>query len=93
MTKVIRDSESNVINIGDWDDKGGLNPMPDGATEKDETVITGGDGSLIAEEDYRKARKSEYPAIGDQLDYIYEHGLDAWKSDMIKPVKDKYPKG
>ena len=37
-------------------------------------------------------RKSAYPNISDQLDKIYHEGIDAWKADMIKPVKDKYPK-
>ena len=41
---------------------------------------------------YDEQRKAEYPPIGDQLDKIYHDGIDAWKADMIKPVKDKYPK-
>ena len=41
---------------------------------------------------YDVKRRDEYPPIGDQLDYIYHNGLDKWKADMIKPVKDKYPK-
>jgi hypothetical protein len=41
---------------------------------------------------YADRRKAEYPAIGDQLDKIYHEGIDAWKADMIKPIKDKYPK-
>ena len=42
--------------------------------------------------EYTNKRKLEYPSIGDQLDKIYHDGIDAWKADMIKPVKDKYPK-
>ena len=42
--------------------------------------------------EYQRNRADEYPDIGDQLDYIYHNGLTKWKSDMIKPVKDKYPK-
>ena len=42
--------------------------------------------------EYMKKRKREYPSIGDQLDKIYHEGIDAWKADMIKPVKDKYLK-
>ena len=38
-------------------------------------------------------RRSAYPNIGEQLDYIFHNGITKWKSDMIKPVKDKYPKG
>ena len=41
--------------------------------------------------EYQRNRANEYPDIGDQLDYIYHNGLTKWKSDMIKPVKDKYP--
>tara|TARA_R110002110_G_scaffold350438_1_gene560469 strand:+ start:263 stop:577 length:315 start_codon:yes stop_codon:yes gene_type:complete len=41
---------------------------------------------------YSMKRMTEYPSIQDQLDYIYHNGLTKWKSDMIKPVKDKHPK-
>ena len=43
--------------------------------------------------EYQRLRVKEYPAIADQLDYIYHNGIDAWKEDMIDPVKNKYPKG
>ena len=43
--------------------------------------------------EYQRNRAREYPAIADQLDYIYHNGVDAWKQDMIDPVKNKYPKG
>ena len=49
--------------------------------------------ALIASEAYKEKRATEYPAITDQLDYIYHNGIDAWKTDMIDPVKAKYPKG
>ena len=49
--------------------------------------------TLIASEAYKDKRVAEYPAIADQLDYIYHNGIDAWKTDMIDPVKVKYPKG
>ena len=44
-------------------------------------------------EQYKYQRAKEYPAITDQLDYIYHNGIEAWKTDMIDPVKNKYPKG
>ena len=44
-------------------------------------------------EQYKYQRVAEYPSITDQLDYIYHNGIDAWKTDMIDPVKAKYPKG
>ena len=43
-------------------------------------------------QDYARNREKEYPKIGDQLDKIYHDGIDAWKEDMILPVKEKYPK-
>ena len=33
-----------------------------------------------------------YPAIGEQLDYIFHNGLEAWKTDIIQPIKDQFPK-
>lgn len=44
-------------------------------------------------EQYKYQRQQAYPAIAEQLDYIYHNGVDAWKKDMIDPVKNKYPKG
>ena len=41
---------------------------------------------------YARSRKSEYPDWGTQLDYIYHNGLEKWKSDIVDPVKAKYPK-
>ena len=41
---------------------------------------------------YADRRKSEYPSIPDQLDYIYHNGIEKWKTDMVLPVKNKYPK-
>ena len=33
-----------------------------------------------------------YPSVGEQLDYIYHNGVDKWKTDIVDPVKAKYPK-
>ena len=41
---------------------------------------------------YQRNRRKEYPAYGAQFDYIYHHGVAKWKTDMIDPVKNKYPK-
>jgi hypothetical protein len=53
--------------------------------------------STEAEDDWQKTqyqrdRKKEYPSPQEQLDYIYHNGIDAWKSDIIDPIKAKYPK-
>jgi len=42
--------------------------------------------------EYQRQRAMSYPALGDQLDYIYHNGLDKWKTDIVDPVKAKYPK-
>lgn len=49
--------------------------------------------ALMAAEEYKDLRATEYPPLAEQLDYIYHNGVDAWKKDMIDPVKNKYPKG
>jgi hypothetical protein len=66
------------------------------AYDKDEKEVTYDNNAidaLVASEVYKELRAKEYPAIADQLDYIYHNGIDAWKTDMIDPVKTKYPKG
>ena len=42
--------------------------------------------------EYQRQRAMSYPALGDQLDYIYHNGIDKWKTDVVDPVKKKYPK-
>ena len=42
--------------------------------------------------EYSRKRAEEYPSIGTQLDYIYHNGIDKWKTDIVDPVKAKYPK-
>ena len=41
---------------------------------------------------YKAERQTEYPDWGTQLDYIYHNGIDKWKTDVVDPVKKKYPK-
>ena len=41
---------------------------------------------------YKDDRKAEYPDWGTQLDYIYHNGIEKWKTDIVDPVKAKYPK-
>ena len=132
MEKLIyRDSNGDVINIGEWDARlvhkknpdadnmtmgeakimrvAGLNPeylydsegnpiveetnpLPEGATSRVETIIQRADGGLAAQSHYQSLRSAEYPSVQDQLDYIYHNGIEAWKVDMIGPIKNKYPK-
>ena len=41
---------------------------------------------------YKSQRKAEYPDWDVQLDYIYHNGIDKWKTDIVDPIKSKYPK-
>lgn len=41
---------------------------------------------------YATKRKLAYPSTEEQLDYIYHNGVDAWKTDIIDPIKALYPK-
>ena len=42
--------------------------------------------------EYKYQRELEYPDWKSQLDYIYHNGIDKWKTDIVDPVKAKYPK-
>ena len=41
---------------------------------------------------YARARQAEYPDYGTQLNKIYDDGLTKWKSEMVDPIKTKWPK-
>ena len=43
-------------------------------------------------EQYKEKREDAYPDWQTQLDYIYHNGVDKWKTDLIDPIKNKYPK-
>jgi len=68
----------------------------DGGSKPTESDCTSGLAALQAAWDlendsYKSKRRAEYPSIVDQLDDIYNNGIDAWKA-TIKKTKDKYPK-
>jgi len=42
--------------------------------------------------EYQRKRASEYPSWEKQLEKIYDDGIDAWKTEMVDPIKAKYPK-
>lgn len=43
---------------------------------------------------YQQQRRSEYPAIGDQLDALFHAGVfPPEMAAQIQAIKDKYPKG
>ena len=61
----------------------------------DEDKIAIEESKLEAEWDaqnYARHRRDNYPSCREQLEKIYDDGLDAWRSEMIDPIKAKYPK-
>ena len=61
----------------------------------DLTKRAGHEATLEAEwtaQAYARQRQAEYPDWGSQLNKIYDDGIDAWKTDMVDPIKAKYPK-
>ena len=76
----------NVVSI---DDGTGVFDKDNNKVEIDLSLVD----AWIDPEQYKYQRQQEYPSIADQLDYIYHNGIDAWKTNMIDPVKTKYPKG
>ena len=68
----------------------------DGGSKPTESDCTTGLAALqtawdLENDSYKSKRRAEYPLIVDQLDQIYNEGIDAWKA-TIKTTKDKYPK-
>ena len=75
-----------TVEVVEWGD--GITPPSDSdlAAKKAEKL------TAIINNKYQAQRAEEYPSWGTQLDYIYHNGIDKWKTDMVDPVKKKYPK-
>ena len=101
-------AEHTIVNMNVTFEHTGLEVLPFTANQNDSAQhgkdifnrAVSGEWGTIAEyietvdtRTYATKRQSEYPSIGEQLDYIYHNGVEAWKADMILPVKNKYPKG
>ena len=43
-------------------------------------------------QEYARNRRNDYPDMGEQFNKIYDDGLTKWKSEMVDPVKTKWPK-
>lgn len=92
--KVYRDAQGNLINIGEWDINDGKNPIPNGAVESDESVVTAIDGSRVLSSNYKELRRLEYPDFKDYLDGIVKNDQTQINLYIQKcqAVKAKYPK-
>ena len=43
-------------------------------------------------QEYARNRQTDYPDSGTQFNKIYDDGITKWKSEMVDPVKAKWPK-
>ena len=73
--------------IAEWNAKDKPKPT-DAQLNAFETEATKLENNAKADEN----RRAEYLSWEEQLDYIYHNGITKWKTDHIKPIKDKYPK-
>ena len=67
----------------------------DGQTPPSASAIDAEVKKLQAEYDaqeYARNRQADYPDWGTQLNKIYDDGLTKWKSEMVDPIKAKWPK-
>ena len=64
----------------------------DKPTEKSLTDALAKQQSDFDAQEYARNRQAEYPDWGSQLNKIYDDGLTKWKSEMVDPVKAKWPK-
>jgi len=81
-----RQKDDGSFEVVEWGD--GITPPSDSdlAAKKAEKL------KEITDNKYQDSRKEEYPDWGTQLDYIYHNGIEKWKTDIVDPVKNKYPK-
>ena len=67
----------------------------DGQTPPSEEEANNKLAELIAAHDaleYSRNRRDAYPDWQTQLNKIYDDGIDAWKTEMVDPVKVANPK-
>ena len=83
----------NVVNICDKasDGKGFIKDEDGNDVTIDQSLVDAARVELDKLK-YKEQRKNEYPQYGEQFDYIYHNGIDKWKTDIVDPVKAKYPK-
>ena len=86
--EAIRKAYPNVVTI---DDEKGIFDKDDNTVTVQQSLI---DAARVELDklSYQYDRSQAYPSIKEQMDYIYHNGLDKWKTDIVDPVKAKYPK-
>ena len=64
----------------------------DKPTEKSLTDALANQQSDFDAQAYARNRQTDYPDWSVQLNKIYDDGVTKWKSEMVDPVKAKWPK-
>ena len=86
----------NLTPSAEYKIKGGVLEWKDSKiTQPTESELDAEIVRLQAEYDaqaYARNRQAEYPDFGSQFNKIYDDGLTKWKSEMVDPVKTKWPK-
>ena len=41
---------------------------------------------------WKENRAANYPSLQEQLEKIADDGIDKWKTEMLDPIKQKFPK-
>ena len=83
---ILQDDGDGVVYIKEW------NVAEAQPTDAQLDALDAQATTLESNNQVDATRRTKYGSWNDQLDKIYHEGIDAWKADMIKPVKDKYPK-
>ena len=86
--EAIRKAYPNVVTI---DDGSGIFDKDGNSVTVDQSLIDAARVELN-KLNYQSERKEAYPDWRTQLEYIYDHGIEKWKTDMVDPIKAKYPK-
>ena len=71
----------------EWTDKSIVKPSQSDVEAKLASMVSDWEAQA-----YARNRQAEYPDWGSQLNKIYDDGLTKWKSEMVDPVKAKWPK-
>jgi len=85
-------THSTVVTV---DDTAGAFDANGNQVVLDESLVSAKQAELEAAytaKAYQRSRAAEYPPLAEQLDYIYHNGVEAWKTDIIDPIKARYPK-
>lgn len=86
-TKLTLVNDSGTDKIGVWN--------VDGITKPTDSELNAFETEATAKQDLltvQQNRRSAYPSYAEQFDYIYHNGIEKWKTDIIDPIKKKYPK-